>query len=47
MLLNVMLMCDIAYAVIYDMISLYLDSLPGPLSAENGLQDRVSDPKFR
>ncbi len=29
------------------MISLYLDPLPGPLPAKNGLQGRKSEPKFR
>ena len=33
--------------MISPMISMYLDPLSGRFPAENGLQGRVSDPKFR
>lgn len=38
---------DVISYMISHMIGMYLDSLPGPLPCEDGLQSRISKPKLR
>ncbi len=51
-MISYMASCDITYILVMSyrisyMISLHLDPLPGPVPAENGLQGKTSEPKFR